>query len=195
MAKNGEFIMRKMIGIGIVGVLVLGLSVGAEAGGTKRLMARPSRTIKAINSSSVVTIKEGRVIQGTVHWPKASLGKPTGNATEACQRVRVMAIDGTSPFPDTVGAEKGSTHGTPVDVNDVTKGCNFELTNLPGDLKLLLDAFYAPGTAWTPQCNLEGWECSNEEMYSVTLPKSGGAKVSGVEVHMNFVKCFTPGPA
>jgi hypothetical protein len=187
--------MHKSIGIKWVSVaMLLGFAGLAHA---EKAQA-PQRKLIEVQKASISVVseaehkKEGHVVSGKVTWATGKNGSPTGNATEACSHVTVSAVETvenkTGIFTFDSQKVMVSTKGTPVDANDVKKGCNYRLTHVPAEKNLGFDASYGPGGDWNPKCNPPGqFVADNGEVAHLTLPKTG-AQVT-IDIAINNVYC------
>lgn len=157
--------------------LALTSLVGATAQAAPRGAAQLSRrvTFTAVPAASVLRVAVGRVVEGKVTFGASLGGAPTGNATEACGRVKVTA---TKYVPSANSGEFGHNEtvkqvsATAVDAGNLSKGCKYSLSGLPHSIGLSIDASYTPTTAWNPVCNGNIAQISTNEVSTVTLPNA-----------------------
>ena len=186
----------------IVGACVLTLAGSAVAAGPERAVARPKPqlTVTKIEAARItqatgaVFSRIGRNVSGKISWPAANLGKPTGTATEACGRVHAFAMKDAPKTPDQLFGTQDlvkDVTAKPVDANDVTKGCTYQLTQLPANVALYISASYDPnGGKWTPACEGGGGVkgmVSTNKTYNLLLPDSP-VQVS-LDMVLDYVFC------
>jgi hypothetical protein len=171
----------RLAAVAVTSLGLLGLAAPAEAV-ELRAAAKLSRkvTYSAIQQSAITATRIGRIVEGKITFAASLGGSPTGTAAQACARVEARASKYVPPTGDGLfGVTElvKAVAATPVDANDLTKGCKYSLSGLPHSIDLSLDASYNPPTAWNPACNGNIAQISTNKVMTVKLPNSN-VKVS-----------------